>query len=190
MKYFVPQYHHWYMHMAHYSSRCRYCFTLLGILVVVSFWYLALYRPFNKSINYYIHTNSSMRVQMQEQDKAKELSSVLSRSIKGLEGDLCAYQTGAIDPDGQITFIAQQAISANLYLETCVTEPIVDYGWYQVQPITVSVRGSLSAIVQWLKAVAAKTKLLSMPSLSLTMLDQTIMRCSATISSINIASIS
>lgn len=190
MKYFIPRYEHWYMYMLHYPSRYRCYVTLLIFLAIVGSWYIMLYCPFKRSIGYYINTNVSLRAQMQEQGKAQELCSTLSKSIKGLERDLHAYQAVPLDSNELITYAATQAISANLLLTTCATEPIIDHGWCQIHPIIIDVHGPLNAVVQWLKTVSAKTKLISVPSAAITRTDQAMVQCSATIAYLNVRSIS
>ena len=64
-------------------------------------------------------------------------------------------------------------------LTTCVAEPIIDHGWYQMQPMIIDLQGPLIAIIQWLKTVSAKTKLVSVPSVSISKIDHVLARCSA-----------
>ena len=190
MKYFMPRYHHWYMNMVHYPSRYRYYMTLLVLIAFVGFWYGLLYRPFNRAISSYVRKNLTLRNQLQEQAKLQELSSSIAKSITGLERDLRAYQAAPLDANDLITYIVKQAINAHLLVATCITEPVVDHGWYQLQPMVIDVAGPLIAIIQWIKTVSAQTKLLSVSSLSIARVDQSLVRCSTKICCMSVRTIS
>ena len=131
-----------------------------------------------------------MRNQIIEQEKAQNLCSTLSKSVKGFEKCLQAYQSVPLNPNELITYVVTQANNANISLISCMAEPVVDHGWYQMQPMIIDVQGPLGSIVQWLKTISGKTKLLSVPSIAITKIDQSCVRCSATISSMCIRTVS
>lgn len=189
MKISIAKYRHLYLKIARYPKRYRYYITLLMLCAIISPWYIFLYRPVKHSINYYANTKNTLGAQIQEQKKAQESIITLGKSIKGLEQDLRTHKTSAIDSNELIIFIAQQATHANLFLESCTAESIVDHGWVQSQPILVNVQGPISAVSQWLGSIATKTKTLSIDSLSITKIDQTLVRCSIICSYLKITNI-
>lgn len=175
-----------YRFFIHRSSRYRYYLTCIIVLLIVSLWYAALYSPIAKSIQYYRNMSASLRSTLQEEEKAKESSLAFSKSIKGMERDIRLFQETTVDSNDLITSIVKEAINAKLHLEKCMTEPIIDYEWYKVQPLSIVIVGSIDSIARWLKNISDKTKLIGLSSAMITQIGDNKMRCSVSISSMNI----
>jgi Tfp pilus assembly protein PilO len=175
------KYQKWYATLVHYPRRYRLYLTLLILLALVSFWQILLYKPFNRAIQFYRAKNKSFQGMLQESNNAQLQNVILSKTIQGLQQDLKGYQTQMQDVNEVVALVVKEARQNNLVLLTCRTEPLSDHEWYQAQSICIEIQGSLSDIMQWVKKLSEGSKLLSMPSVSITQVDKTTVRCSATI---------
>jgi Tfp pilus assembly protein PilO len=168
------------------SFRYRLYVTLLLVFGIVSCWQVLLYRPLNHSIRYYGKKNDAASAQLQELERVQAQCSELSKTINGYERDLKAYQAATLDSNEFLAFVVKHAMLTRLYLVTCMAEPVMNHGWCQSHSLRIDVQGSFNDIVVWLKAISDKSRLISLPSVSIAQAKQGIVQCSTTISCLNI----
>jgi hypothetical protein len=175
-----------YRMLIQYPLRYRLYVTVLVILGLVSCWQVLVYRPLNYSISWYTRKNSILRLKLEELSKAQEGEKLLSRSINDHERDLKEYQATVMSADELVAFVVKQALTTHLSFLMCMAESVNDHGWYQMNSLRVDVQGPLGNVIQWLKAVSSKTSLISMPSISVSQSDPSLVKCSATLSCLNV----
>lgn len=171
----------WYAVLVHYPRRYRLYLTLLILLLLVSFWQIVLYKPFNHAIQFYRAKNKNFQNMMQELGNVQKQNVMLSKNIQGLQQDLKIYQAQIQDVNDVVTFVIREAIQNNLVLLTCRTEPLSDHEWYQAQSIHIEVQGMLSDLTQWLKKLSDTSKLLPVHSVSIAQVDKNTIRSSVVI---------
>lgn len=188
MKYFIPYYQHWYMHMVQYPTGYRYFGTALILMAISAVWYLVLYKPLQCSIDRYRRINTTLAAQIKEQEKAQQVCIMLSKSIKEMERELRDVYNTQIKTHDLMACIVKQACKNSLHCVTCSTEPSVSHGWYQEEPIIVEFLGALPTVPQWISAIADNTRLMSVQGINLAMTNPNLFQCHATISSLMISS--
>ena len=71
----------------------------------------------------------------------------LSKSIVSLEKDLVGYKSMAQDSNVIMGNLIEHAGVGSVHLESCTAEALIDYGWYKILPVNLTVSSSVRRLL-------------------------------------------
>lgn len=172
----------WYNQLIKYPPKVRYYLTILTVIVLVGSWYMAVYRPLGRAISYYERVNNQLRERFSQFEQERLTVGKLSSSISALEKDLVGYKSMRTNTNTIIGNLVEQAGNSHVNLESCTRESLVDHGWYQVQPIAITISGAAETVAGYVQSIAKSNNMCEFSQLSIAMSEDNIMRCQILVS--------
>lgn len=172
----------WYNQLIKYPSRVRYLITLGTLFTLGSTWYLMMYRPIKRATYYYEHLNNQLNERYNVLKQDQLATEKLSVAINAYEKDLCGYKSDKQDANMVMRTLIEKANSAQVHLVNCSSESIVDRGWFSLQPINVTINGTLGHVAAYLQAISDSSSMCYFSQISLSKIDESMMRCQVLVS--------